>query len=423
MTPLAMRILHVTQGYVPAIGGTELLIQRVSEELVQRYGDEVAVFTTDCYNGEAFFTPGSPRLPTGWTEINGVRVQRFSVRSDISRALRLPQAIAHGLRLPGNDRIGAWAGGPIIPGLRGAIARQPAEIIAASSFPLLHMFDALEGAHASGRPCVLHGALHPEDVSGFERPMIYRAIRAADAYIANTSFEADFVIRRGAAPERVHTIGVGVDLQSYEGITTDEAKWRIGFDRLPVVGFIAQLARHKGLATLLDAMPRVWQIEPEVNLLIAGGRTSFAGAVEQTIGGWPERYRRRVRYVPDFPNERKPWLFSAIDLLAYPSVYESFGIAYLEAWAAGKPVIGLRSGAVPAVIDDGVDGLLLDRQDDSMLADGILSLLQDRARARAMGEAGRAKVRARYTWPAIADRFRQVYSRVLQDSGASACVS
>jgi glycosyltransferase involved in cell wall biosynthesis len=415
----SMRILHVTQGYVPAIGGTELLIQRVSEELVQRYGDEVTVFTTDCYNAEAFFTPGSRRLPTGLTEINGVRVRRFPVRSDISRALRLPEAIAHGLRLPGNDRIRAWAGGPIIPGLRAAIARQPAEIIAASSFPLLHMFDALEGAHASGRPCVLHGALHPEDVSGFERPMIYRAIRAADAYISNTSFEADLIIRRGAAAERVHTVGVGVDLQPYEGITIDDAKWRAGFDRRPVVGFIAQLARHKGLGTLLAAMPRVWSCEPDVNLLIAGGRTSFTGEVEQTIAGWPERYRRRVGYFPDFPSERKPWLFSAIDLLAYPSAYESFGIAYLEAWATGKPVIGVRSGAVPAVIDEGVDGLLLDRQDDRMLTDAILSLLQNEAAARAMGAAGRAKVRAQYTWPMIADRFRQVYSRVLQDSVAS----
>ena len=69
-----MKILHVTQGYAPAIGGTELLIQRVSEELVRQFGDEVTVFTTDCYSGEAFFTLSAPRLPVGWEERNGVRV-------------------------------------------------------------------------------------------------------------------------------------------------------------------------------------------------------------------------------------------------------------------------------------------------------------------------------------------------------------
>ena len=72
-----MKILQVTQGYWPAIGGTELLIQRVSEELVQQFGDEVTVFTTNCFNGEGFFNPALPRLPAGSEEIRGVRIRRF----------------------------------------------------------------------------------------------------------------------------------------------------------------------------------------------------------------------------------------------------------------------------------------------------------------------------------------------------------
>ncbi len=80
-----MKILHVTQGYFPAIGGTEWLIQRLSEELVRQFGDEVTVFTTNCFNGEAFFSPQLPRLSTGWEEINGVKVRRFPVYSRISQ--------------------------------------------------------------------------------------------------------------------------------------------------------------------------------------------------------------------------------------------------------------------------------------------------------------------------------------------------
>ena len=420
---LAMRILHVTQGYCPAIGGTELLIQRVSEELVRDFGDEVTVFTTDCYNGEAFFTPNLPRLPAGQTKVNGVCVRRFPVRSRLSRAVRGPQALAYRLRLPFNERLRALAGGPVMPGLREAIRQWPGDLVAASSFPLLHMFDALEGAHASGRPCILHGGLHPHDAWGFERPMIYRAIREADGYIANTRYEADYVIARGALPERVHTVGVGVDLDGYEGITTDEAKWRLGFDRCPVIGFIGQLARHKGIDTLLKAMPRVWQREPDVNLLVAGGRTLFTDEVERVMSGWPETFRRRLRYYPSFPHERKPWLFSAIDLLAYPSGYESFGIAYLEAWAAGKPVIGVRNGAIPTVINEDVDGLLVDYEEDEVLAGAILELLGDPARARAMGQAGRSKVVARYTWQRIAREFRRIYSQVVERPAVARRVS
>lgn len=408
-----MRILHVIQGYSPAIGGTELLMQRVSEELVERWRDEVTVFTTDCYSGDAFYTPALPSLPTGWSDINDVRVRRFPVRRRISQAVRGPQALAYRLRLPFNERLRALAGGPIVPGLQAAIRSWPADLIAAASFPLLHMFDALAAARASRRPCVLVGCLHPQDAWGFQRPMIYDAIRDADAYIALTRFEADYVVSRGARPERVHTIGAGVDAARFSGIDAADAKWRLGFDRRPVVGFIGQLARHKGVDTLLRAMPRVWRFEPDVNLLIAGGRTLYAEEVERTVSEWPEAFRRRCRLNLGFHEDRKPWLFGALDVLACPSGFESFGITCIEAWAAGKPVIGARSGAVQSVITEGVDGLLIEYQDEQALASAILDLLREPARAVAMGEAGRAKALERYTWEHVSDKFRRVYAGVV----------
>jgi len=221
------------------------------------------------------------------------------------------------------------------------------------------------------------------------------------------------VIARGAAPGRVHVAGVGIDAGTYDGVTSEDAKWRMGFDKRPLVGFIGQLAGHKGLDTLLRTMPRVWQAEPDLNLLVAGGRTLFAPVVERTMREWPADFQRRSRLLMDFPADKKAWLYGAIDLLAYPSGYESFGISYLEAWAAGKPVIGTRSGAIPAVISEGVDGLLIDYQDDQALARAIVDLVRHPERARAMGEAGRAKTVARYTWTRVAERFREIYAGVL----------
>ena len=88
-----MKILHVTQGYFPAIGGTEFLIQKISEELTRQFNDEVTVFTTNCYSGEAFYTPTLPRMQTGWEELNGVKIQRFPVRAWISQLIRNPQVL------------------------------------------------------------------------------------------------------------------------------------------------------------------------------------------------------------------------------------------------------------------------------------------------------------------------------------------
>ncbi|MCC6192151.1 MAG: glycosyltransferase family 4 protein [Anaerolineales bacterium] len=405
-----MKVLHVTQGYEPAIGGTEWLIQRVSEELVAQFGDEVTVFTTNCYNGEAFWTPRLPRMPTGWEKRSGVRVRRFPVLSQVSRAARLVQAPAYGFKLPGNQYLRALASGPVIPGLADAIARQPADVIAASSFPLLHMVAALRSGHRTGRPVVLAGGLHPDDDWGFGRPMIYRAIQQADAYIAYTQFEADYVIARGADPRRVHIVGTGVDLEPFAAITAEAAKARLELGSAPVIGFIGQMGHHKGLDTLLRAMPVVWQAVPEARLLIAGARTLYSNFVEAEIRSWPAAQQEKVQLIYNFEHDEKYALFRAIDVLAYPSGYESFGISYLEAWACGLPVVGCWRGAVPWVVSAGRDGLLVDYQHALQLADALVLLLSNPGWAKVLGAAGYQKVRTRYNWPEIARRFRAVYA-------------
>src|SRR5215207_2964409 len=149
-----MRVLHVTQGYWPAMGGTELVVQRVSEELVSRFHDEVTVFTTDCYSGEAFFNRRLPRMAAGWEEQNGVRIRRFHVDSRLSGIVRRLQVPFWRYRLPGNEYLRTLAQGPRIAGLRREIAAFPADVIAASSFPLMHMFDSLAAAKRAGLPCV-----------------------------------------------------------------------------------------------------------------------------------------------------------------------------------------------------------------------------------------------------------------------------
>ncbi len=409
-----MRILHVTQGYFPALGGTEAVIQRVSEEITRQFQDDVTVFTTNCYNGEAFFTPALERMPPGEEYIRGVRVRRFPVYSRVSWLFRKVQGVAYRTHLPGNQYLRLWAGGPIIPGLKRAIQAEQPDVVAASSFPLMHMFVALDAAHRFGRPCVLIGGLHPQDDWGFNRPMIYRAIRRADAYVAYTEYEAEYVAARGVSPDKIHVIGAGVDLEPFASWGRSAARKSLALPvDVPLVGFIGQIGGHKGVDTLLKAMPIVWQVVPEAHLLIAGARTLFSQMLEGTLEKWNAKQRNQILLRYNFPNEEKPVLFSALDVFAYPSGYESFGIAFVEAWAARKPVIGCRRGAVPWVVHPGRDGLLVPFQDPDALAEAIIVLLRNPALRRAMGEAGYRKAETRYNWPAIARRFREVYRQVV----------
>ncbi len=408
-----MKVLHVTQGYYPALGGTEFLIQQISEELVKQFGDEVTVFTTNCYSGEAFFNHGLPTMKAGWEELNGVKVCRFPVKTQISRFFRVPQGIAYRLHLPGNQYLRALASGPMILGLKQAIRNFPADVVAASSFPLLHMFAAVDGARESGKGSVLHGGLHPVDRWAFDRSMIYHAIRRSGHYIANTEYEAQYAVSRGVPAEMIESIGCGVDPEPYLQIDPQEAKRRLGLEGVPVVGFIGQIAWAKGVGTLVDCMQAVWQVQPQAHLLIAGARTLFCDQLEKQIAELPESDRQKIILKYNFANEEKPWLFSAIDVLAYPSGYESFGIAFLEAWAAKKPVIGCRQGAVPWVIESGVDGLLVGFLEKGSLAESILLFLCNPQYAALVGEAGYRKMMQRYTWAEVARRFRKVYERAI----------
>jgi glycosyltransferase involved in cell wall biosynthesis len=307
------------------------------------------------------------------------------------------------------------SGGPIIPGLARAIQDQQFDILAASSFPLKHMYISLRSAHQKNRPCVFFGGLHPLDEWGFQRPMIYSAIRQADRYIAYTQYEADYVIHRGAIPEKVTTIGLGVDLSPFERINPFEARQRLGISPdTPVVGFIGQLGGHKGVNTLIQAMSCVWEVLPHTVLLIAGAKTRMAEELVAQINQLPDHERSHIITIYNFASEEKPWLFAALDVFAYPSGFESFGIAFLEAWACSKPVIGCKSGAVPWVVNCGRDGLLVEFRNDKMLAEAILALLGNPVWARSLGEAGFNKVKSNYTWPKVAQKVREAYTQALR---------
>ena len=92
------------------------------------------------------------------------------------------------------------------------------------------------------------------------------------------------------------------------------------------------------------------------------------------------------------------------DVFCLPSVQEGFGIVFLEAMAAGLPIVACSAAAIPEVVHDGATGVLVPPRDPSALARALGDLLQHRPRAQALGEEGRRRVGA-LTPARVAARF------------------
>jgi glycosyltransferase involved in cell wall biosynthesis len=413
-----MNVLHVIHCYFPAVGGTEFLFQRVSEELVSKYGDHVTVFTTYGYNAAIFVDPSQPTIPhTENEEVNGVRVHRFPINNRFPQRIQRLQARAYYGNWPLNDVIRSIYHGPISWPMFKAIASAQTDVVVASSFPYQHMYYAVLGKRFHRRPVVFHGALHPEDRWCYDRRTIFWAIAACDMYLANTTYEQDYVIAKGIAPEKVRIASPGVDPEPFMAADGTALRQKFNWPDNPIIAYVGQQSAHKGIETLYQAMPLVWQQLPEARLIVAGGRTPYSAKLDRILGAFSPQDRDRIQVLTNFAEEQKAQIFAACDLFVSASGFESFGITFIEAWAAGKPVIGCRSGAIPTVISEGQDGLLVPYQDERELARAVLDLLSDGALRERMGQQGREKVLDNYTWDTAVARFRQAYQDAI-DMGA-----
>ncbi len=408
-----MKILHVVQAYHPVVGGAEGLVKHFSEQLANRHQDEVTVFTAAVTKPTYFWRDEGEPLPAGTEMINGVTVRRFPVSKRLQLARMVMARGFYRLRLPYHDWARTIQVGPIIPQLPQAIAQSGADVVMAATFPFLHMYYAVSGGQEGQIPVVLTGAIHTEDKWGYDRQMMIRAIAQADAYIALTAYEKAFLVGKGIAAEKIHVIGGGVNAAEFVAAEGTAVRQKYGLGDDPVIVVMSRQSELKRLDTVIQAMPRVWAKFPQARLLLAGARTAYSAQLDGMIAQLSPEQRTRITQIHDFPEAEKPHILAAADIFVHPSGNESFGIVFVEAWAAGKPVIGADVGAVASLIEAGRDGLLFAYGNADSLAEAALTLLANEDLQQQMGRTGQKKALKNYTWEHVSDRLRAVYAQVI----------
>jgi glycosyltransferase involved in cell wall biosynthesis len=233
----------------------------------------------------------------------------------------------------------------------------------------------------------------------------------ADAVTTLTAIERDHLTGLDIAPERIHVVGSGSDALSAEVDSGIDVMERYGLSA-PLVLFIGRVGRDKGALHAAEAVRALSGQGVHVTLGLIG---QIAPEFERYYGRLPAAARQIIRPLGVVDEPIKHALLSRAHALVLPSRVESFGLVFLEAWAHGVPIIGARAGGIPGVIDDEVNGFLVEYGDVQGLAERLGALVTNRALAHAMGECGRQKRDREYSWDAVCHRTLAAYEAAMAD--------
>lgn len=376
------RIAHVTATFPPYLAGTGLVAYHNAAELARR-GHEAHVFTAA--------QAGAPAEET----VDGVRVHRLRPVFRVGNAPLLPQ-LPNALR--GFDLVHLHY--PFITGAEfvGYAARR-------ERTPLILSFhNDLIGQ--GGRAALFRH---------YQRLSARLTVRRADALavVSRDHYESTALAASlGRRAPRVVELPNGVDVHAFSPGDGAAVRARHGIPPAAPLGlFVAALDRahhFKGLERLL----KVWATGDSPAWLLIAGDGELRPAYEALCGALG--IAGRVVFAGKVANRDLPPYYRAADVTVFPTAPpESFGLVLLESLACATPVIASNLPGVRTVVADGVDGYLVAPGDPADLARRLDHLLNlpDEAR-RVMGQAGRRKVEARYSWERIGDCLETLYAEL-----------
>jgi 1,2-diacylglycerol 3-alpha-glucosyltransferase len=205
----------------------------------------------------------------------------------------------------------------------------------------------------------------------------------------------------------VTVVPTPVDLSAYRDLDPERVRAALGLKDADLLLYVGRLSKEKSLDFLLRAFARIVLKRPQARLLLVGKGPHEHGlrhmVRELHLG-------ERVIFTGSIPHSEVPHYVAAADLFVFSSVMETQGLVLIEAMAAGTPVVAVEAPASVDVLVEG-GGMLVPPREDAF-ADGVLGLLADESRRRAMGEQA-ARAAQRYSIPAATECLFAVYEATI----------
>jgi glycosyltransferase involved in cell wall biosynthesis len=369
-----MKIALLTEKYTPDIGGLAISSERFAR-LLSSAGHEVRIFAptpSTALRASLSLPPSEKRTLIS----SGVSVTRFGASKRVDDTLvdwfeliveeHEPFDVLHAYFLAQAGFVAAYAGKylniPSVVSIRGN------DIERASFDPsrLSHVMYALQNASA-----VTTNATE--------------LAKKAKAFI----------------DREIHLIPNGIDTKCFKPMERKEAlAERLGItgkkkEERPIVGFVGELRKKKGLATLLSAYAQVTKRHPATLLIVGEIRQGDDKELfDEFRNANPQLAVTVTGYVP---HNDLPAYYSLIDIFVHPSLRDGMPNAVLEAMACEKAVIATAVGGIKDILEDGKNGVIVNVNDATMLAQKITELLDDPKKRESLGKNARELIVNKFT--------------------------
>lgn len=246
-----------------------------------------------------------------------------------------------------------------------------------------------------------------------------RVVSQAEAIWSISDYTTDRLVQTTRIPAaRVKLLAPGLTIAQAEALAQPLNKADRGGDErwLLSVARLDGSERQKGIDHVLKALHRLRTKVPEVRYRIVG-----EGSDRERLEGIAKDLGidDRVDFLGWSGQAELADLYRSCDLFILPSAQEGFGLVYVEAMAAGKPVIAAQAGAVPEVVVDGQTGILVEYGDEAALAGAIAHLCADSGLSCRLGAAGRQRFLDRFSFERVMTRFDELLGEVVNASRES----
>ena len=269
------------------------------------------------------------------------------------------------------------------------------------------------------------GAVKNSTAGSEKEPELRTAIekhlaKKCDRILVATDREREHLVQHyGACPETIGVVPCGVNLNLFRPIDKAAARQQLGFAQdESIVLYVGRFAPVKGIDRLMEAIAHL-QHHQRLRLVIVGGDGDGAPEYKNFL-----RLARKlsiqdsVTFIGRIEQDGLPPYYSAADVLAVPSHYESFGLVALESLASGTPVVATKVGAMESILREGETGYLVSNGSPRLLAKGVERFISD-SNGLSPHEV-RASV-AGYAWSNVSSAMIDEYGAVLRQNRFETC--